>query len=503
MDIELYHTQTDRSITIYWEKTAEMPVYNTYEIYCNGRLEKKVTKTHYTFQNLKPETRYEITVKVEEQDAAGRVLTSCSIFTNKKRKYTDITKAPYFAVPDGKTMNTKVLQMAIDQCRDGETIYFPKGTYLSGALSLHSNMNIYLEKGAVLQGTADPADYLPKTWSRFEGTQMYCYRPFLGIGQLDQNAGYTTCNIVIEGQGTIASGGQKLGLAIIDAETRELHDYLEELGDRIKECETAHTIPGRVRPRLIQICNAQNIVIAGLTLKDGACWTVHMIYSDHILTHDCCFETKGVWNGDGWDPDSSTNCTLFGCEFYTEDDAVAIKSGKNPEGNIIGKPCAHIRIFDCYARMCHGIAIGSEMSGGVEDVKIWDCDLTCSQYGIEIKGTSKRGAYVRDISAIDCTVPRILIHSVSYNDDGVGSNEIPVFEKCRFDRIYITGRCSDEKDGWYESNAIDLCGFDEPGHELKDISFHNITIGTKEQKSVPGISLHKCKLITMENVICR
>ena len=119
-----------------------------------------------------------------------------------------------------------------------------------------------------------------------------------------------------------------------------------------------------------------------------------MIYSDNIVTNDCTFISEGVHNGDGWDPDSSTNCTIFACTFFTGDDSVAIKSGKNPEGNIINKPCKHIRVFDCVTKYGHGICMGSEMSGGIEDVKIWDCDLENSVYGIEIKGTKKRGGYV-------------------------------------------------------------------------------------------------------------
>ena len=57
-----------------------------------------------------------------------------------------------------------------------------------------------------------------------------------------------------------------------------------------------------------------------------------MIYCDDIVTDHCTLRSGGIWNGDGWDPDSSTNCTLFATEFETEDDSVAIKSGKNPEG---------------------------------------------------------------------------------------------------------------------------------------------------------------------------
>ncbi|MCH4192947.1 MAG: glycosyl hydrolase family 28 protein [Butyrivibrio sp.] len=497
---EISAIASDERITLYWEKTAEFAADSEYEIICNEEVKGCTGRTHFTLTDLRPDTDYRISVQMWEKGNSGKahLLGKCTVRTLQQKKRIDVTEEPYAAVPDGMTMNTKKLQMAIDHCREDECLYFPAGVYLSGALVLHSNMSIYLEEGAVLQGTSDPEDYLPKTWSRFEGTEMFCYRPLISIGVLDHSAGYTVQNIVLEGRGTIAGGGQKLGLSIIDRETEELRDDLEALGDRIREYENEHTIPGRARSRLIQICNAQNVEISGLTLKEGACWTVHMIYSDHIVTHDCRFETKGVWNGDGWDPDSSTDCTLFGSVFHTEDDAVAIKSGKNPEGNEIGKPCSHIRIFDCKAEICHGIAIGSEISGGVSDIRIWDCDLTGSQYGIEIKGTRKRGAYVRGVEALDCILPRVLIHSVTYNDDGVPGPDIPYFEKCRFDRLVLTGRCSDEKGGWYNSDAIDLCGFDESGHEVKDISFHQIRIACGKQEN--GIRLQNCRNIVLDGV---
>ena len=76
-------------------------------------------------------------------------------------------------------------------------------------------------------------------------------------------------------------------------------------------------------------------------------------------------------------------------------------------------------MFDCRSDCGHGICIGSEMSGGVEDVQIWDCDLANSLSGIEIKATPKRGGYVRGVTVRDCITPRVMLHSVPYNDDGV------------------------------------------------------------------------------------
>ena len=369
---------TEDTITLYWDKPRGLERGSFYQIVCNGEEKGTTDRTHYTLEGLHPETEYTVQVRLfngNEQKTRGcAVYESMVIKTGKEKRRIDITKAPYYALGDGKTMNTEAIQRAVDDCTETDAVYFPAGIFLTGALRLHGDMELYLEKDAVLQGTDRPEDYLPRIKSRFEGTEMECYSSLLNMGELDHESGYNCQNVVIRGKGTIASGGVTLAKRVIVTERELLREYLESLGDKIKECESKDTIPGRVRPRLINISNSRNVVISGVTLKNGASWNVHMIYSDQIVTHDCVFYSEGVWNGDGWDPDSSTNCTIFGCTFFTEDDCVAIKSGKNPEGNVINRPCRNIRVFDCVSSFGHGIIIGSEISGGIEDVRIWDCD---------------------------------------------------------------------------------------------------------------------------------
>lgn len=113
----------------------------------------------------------------------------------------------------------------------------PSGTFMTCALRLHSDMELYLAKGAVLQGTANPEDYLPRIWSRFEGTEMECYSSLLNIGALDPNgnhradyeSAFASKNVAIRGKGTIASGGRVLAERIIASQTENLKDYLASL----------------------------------------------------------------------------------------------------------------------------------------------------------------------------------------------------------------------------------------------------------------------------------
>lgn len=482
---------TAASVTLWWEKPPAAGPGERYAVFLDGAAAGETGKTHFTLENLRPDTGYTAEVRFR-----GAVLGAVPVRTEKARRRLDV--GAFGAAGDGKTMDTAALQAAIDRCGPEEEVYLPAGIYRTGALRLHSDMALYLDEGAVLQGTDRPEDYLPRIPSRFEGIEQECYSSLLNLGELDHTAGPNCRDVLIYGRGTIASGGQKLALAVIESERERLRDYLAANAALVATCENDHTIPGRVRPRLINLSNCENVRISGLTLENGASWNLHMIYSRNIVTDHCVFRSEGVWNGDGWDPDSSEDCTLFACRFFTGDDAVAIKSGKNPEGNLIDRPTRQIRIFDCASEFGHGIVIGSEMSGGVEDVRIWDCDLGQAMQGIEIKATPKRGGYVRGLHLRDCTVARVLMHSVGYNDDGVPAPEQPVLEGCRFERVRILGRSLDHDGVTTAVPAVELEGFDRPGHQIRDVVFRDCVLA----EGGLGLRLKRCEAVSFENLCC-
>ena len=461
--------RTSSTLTFWWDKPDTQ--ISEYIYYLDGMETGRTEKTHFTLSSLESSREYKIRITAEGIDE------TIVATTDRKRKRINIAEAPYCAVGDGKTLNTEKIQKAFDDADENTEIYIPEGIFLTGALRMHSNSALYIEKDGVLQGTADPSDYNPRSPSRFEGIEMECLSSVINIGHMDHSKAPDTENILIYGEGTIASGGRELAERVIAEETERIRPYLESLGDKIKECEKPETIPGRVRPRLINISNARNVRISGITIKDGACWNIHILYSEDVVTDHCTFRSEKVWNGDGWDPDSSERCTLFASKFYTGDDSVAIKSGKNPEGDVIARPSRAIRVFDCYSESGHGIMIGSEMSGGVEDVYIWDNDIARSSNGFEIKGTRKRGGYVRNIRIRDSAAPCVMIHSVLYNDDGIASPEVPVFSDMKFENLTLTGIRHDNHSGTVSKvHAIDIEGFEDEGHEVKNISFSGINM---------------------------
>ena len=455
---------------LYWDKPETAGADAAYDVFVDGVHAATTNKTHWTLTNLQPQQEYHAALRYHNTDMAA-----ITFVTAKPRRRIDVTQAPYFAKGDGQTMNTAAIQQAFNDCGAWEEVYFPAGIYLTGALDLHSNMAVYLDAGAVLQGSEAPEDYLPRIRSRFEGVERECYRSLLNAGALDHTSGPNCSNILLYGKGTISGGGKALADRTIETERARLKDYLAQNAALVASCENDRTIPGRVRGRLINLSNCAHVRITGLTLQNGPAWNIHMIYCNDIVMDHCVIHSLGVWNGDGWDPDSSENCTLFATRFETHDDSVAIKSGKNPEGNVINRPTRHIRVFDCHSVCGHGICIGSEMSGGVEDVKIWDCDIAASYSGIEVKGTPQRGGYVRNISVRDCSFPRLMIHSVPYNCDGIPAEEEPQFEGFFFERMTLTGIRMGHGDP-VPVDPIELEGFRTPGHKIKNVTLRDCTL---------------------------
>ena len=343
---------TEDYAVLYWDKPAAAPSGAEYTVSLNGEAIGRTDRTHFTIEGLSYGSAFRVDVV-----SGSYCIGSATLQFGREKRRIDITAAPYFCKGDGHILNTDNLQRAINDCGADDILYVPAGDFLTGALRLHSDLEIYLAKGAVLQGTTNIHDYSPRIPSRFEGTEMRCYSSLLNAGDMNHKTGPNCRNIIIRGRGTICGGGQELARKIIEDERARIKSFLDDNRELVESCENSDTIPGRVRPRLINLSNCENVWISGITLKNGPSWNVHMIYCDDIQTDHCTFVSEGVWNGDGWDPDSSTNCTLFASEFSTGDDAVAIKSGKNPEGNEINRPCAHIRVFDCRSDCGHGICI--------------------------------------------------------------------------------------------------------------------------------------------------
>lgn len=481
---------TYASAAIIWDKPEDQDNISGYCVYINGRYAGEASSTCFAAYGLEAGREYAFSVRTRTYN--GGLSEPCReiiVSIPKMGRVIDVTKPPYSADGSGAALNTASIQAAIDSCPKNGVVLIPEGEFLCGALFLHSNMA--LEINGTLRGTSDPEDY-PVIESRFEGWELKSRSSLINAGSLthktDSNGSYIyNCeNIKIYGKGTVCGGGADLADKSIDAAMKN---------DPSLSAENAL----RCRGRLINLSNCRKVNISGLTLKNPPCWTVHMIYCSGVTTHGVRFESSGIHNGDGWDPDSSENCTIFGCVFRTGDDCIAIKSGKNPEGCKINRPSKNIRVYDCEFTGGLGLAVGSEMSGGVDGVYIRGCIMKNTRYGLELKATDSRGGYIRNVHAEDCRFDRILAHKVDYNDDGEAATDQPVFSDMTFENIKVCGRRTFGKTELMRY-PIELEGFDGEGHYIKNITFRCLTLGDDDDIK-KAVRLKYCRGISFENVL--
>ncbi len=500
----------DDEITVYWNRVCFLDENDVYLVFLNGELVVKTRKTFYEFTHLVAQTEYKVRVTLKK--GSEEILVGEEIYTTKEApEIIDVTKPPYNAIGDGITLNTEVLQKALDDGKDGQRVYFPKGVYLTGALNVHSNTEIYLDD-ATIKGTTNPDDYLPLIKSRSEGLSMDCYRSLINMGDLDEKGGPNCENIIIRG-GTILGGGNELCENTENAGFEILKDYIASVSEQIGDFECgAKTIAGRLRGRLVNISNCKNIVLSNTHFKGSPYWCIHFIYSENVITKSCRITTYGTHNGDGWDPDSSTCCVCFNTEFDCGDNCIAIKSGKNPDGNIINRPTQNIVAFDCRIIRGGGFAVGSEMSGGVQDVALWNNDMSGSAIGINLKTTRKRGGYIKDIRIYDSILPNFAIRTaLNYNNDGEGASELPYVDNILCENCIITGEGyrifhsfvgeDVNKVEKIYTPPIRVLGFDDKTENIDNVLFKNCTIRPTTQGEGQSIIVNNCKGITFEDLV--
>lgn len=313
-----------------------------------------------------------------------------------------------------------MLQQAIDQLavQGGGTLNVQKGTYhLNGSLIMKSNISLCLAKGALLLFSGKATDYLPVVRTRWEGTEL------LGRSAMIYANGAE--NIAITGEGTIdAQGGLEMAKWGMQADTRQFeenthgtHGETVEMPDvrRLRYMGDVNTpLEERVygegtflRPCAIEFYGCNKVLLEGITLKNSPFWCIHPVYSENITVRNVTIDSHFP-NNDGCDPESSRNVLIENCTFRTGDDAIAIKAGRDADGRRVGKPSENIVIRHCkFYSECNGLCIGSEMSGGVKNVLMYDVEIGNVKNALLFKSNLDRGGYIRDVQ-----VDKISINSV-------------------------------------------------------------------------------------------
>lgn len=293
-----------------------------------------------------------------------------------------------------------ILNSVIQKCSStgGGKIIIPPGNYVSkGPIHLLSNIHLHLQEGANIIFSLHPKDYLPNVFVRWEGVECYNYSPF--IYAINQK------NIRISGNG-LFNGNAYGGFQTWHALQKPSQSLLREMGRN--QVPIKQRIFGEgfyLRPSFMQLVNCQNIEISDINIINIPFWGIHPTYCKNVTIKNVRINSRFI-NNDGFDIDSSEDVLIENCSFTTGDDAIAIKSGRDQDGWRVAKPSRNIVIRNCVSdSTLHGLAIGSEMSGGVENVFIHDFDFNyVDAYGIQFKSNRDRGGYIRDVLIRDIKI---------------------------------------------------------------------------------------------------
>ncbi|HXB59956.1 MAG TPA: glycoside hydrolase family 28 protein [Candidatus Acidoferrales bacterium] len=352
----------------------------------------------------------------------------------------------YGAVGDGTTDCTEAFRNAIGACSDagGGEVMVPAGTYLTGAIHLRSNVNLHIEKDATIRFTTDREKYMPVVLVRYEGTEIMNYSPLVYA--------FEQTNIAITGEGTL--DGQ--GSAWHQWKSSTDPKLPVEMGNRGVPLEQRIFGDGhRLRPNFVVPFRCGNVLIEGVHIINSPMWVMNPVYCTNVTVQNVTVDTTGP-NTDGCDPDSCDGVLIKDCDFSDGDDCIAIKSGRDRDGQKVNIPCKDIVVENCQFKAGHGgIGIGSETSGGVQNVFGENChfDSPDLEMAIRLKTNPARGGYIRDVYVRDCEVKLAKIGidmTLRYSSSGaMEGSSVPIisdidirdttFEELTKQPVYIEG----------------------------------------------------------------
>ena len=457
----------------------------------------------------------------------------------------------YGGNPDGITLNTDAFEKAMTDLSDkgGGTLIVPKGIWYTGPIVFRSNINLHLQQGALILFSAN-FDLYPLVETSFEGLDTRrCQSPI---------SGYELENIAITGEGSINGSGQawrplKKGKVSENHWKKVVSSggvvnkkgdiwYPSESSLKGQELSSMNTpdadmteaqwqeVKDFLRPVMVSFIKCKNVLFEGVLMENSPAWNVHPLMCENVILDGVFIRNPGYsQNGDGLDLESCLNSIIVNSKFDVGDDGICIKSGKDEDGRRRGIPTENVIVDNCKVFQGHGgFVVGSEMSGGVKNVVVKNCQFLGTDVGLRFKSNRDRGGvveniYISDIYMFDIATDSFLFDlyyggksaSESLEDGDVTPvDEVipPVTEKTpAFKNIYVKDLVSrNARTAMYFNglpemnieninveNAFITSEYGAQLNESKDINFKNVTVISK--KGAPYI-LNNVKNFNGENM---
>jgi polygalacturonase len=385
----------------------------------------------------------------------GCLLLVAAMLVGCQVAHHSIDVASLGAAGDGKTLCTSAFQKALDDCKDkGGEVVVPPGNYLIGSVVMGSNTTLRLDKGATLIGSPNADDY-PLMEVRWEGRWREGHRALIHAKD--------ATNIAIVGDGTI-NGDMDIG------------DLRDPRG-----------------PCIFEPIECKSVRIEGIHINYRRMWSVHLTYCENVVARNLTIRSTRA-NGDGIDVDSSRDVTIDHCDIDTGDDSIALKSGRGMEGVRIARPTENVTITNCTLGSAFaGLALGTEMSGGIRNIRCENCTFPHGSNSIFIKSRTDRGGFMEDIDCRNLTVTGaksllrldVLTKGIADSDPVQGNDGIARVGKIRIDAVKVdTDFLVDAKNtspdkpvqGFSISNVTGACKRAIVLNHIKDAQLSNIGV---------------------------
>jgi polygalacturonase len=355
---------------------------------------------------------------------ASAILSRIKVPEFPSRQF-DVTA--FGAKPDGVTDSSAAFRSAIDACRNagGGRVVVPQGRFLTGAIRLRSNVNLHLSEGATIAFDTDASKYLPLVLTRFEGTELMNYSPF--IYALDER------NVAITGKGTLDGQADEAYWWSWRAGQAPARNRLIQMAvDGVAPDKRVFGDgPAKLRVNFIQPYRCTNVLIEDVTVLNSPMWEVNPVLCTNVTVRGLNIRSHGP-NNDGCDPESCRDVLIEKCTFDTGDDCIALKSGRNEDGRRLHAPIENVIIRECEMRDGHGgVVIGSEISGGARNIFAEKCRMDSPRLDrvLRFKNNAARGGLIERVAMRDITVGEVaeaIVAADFYYEEGKNGKYTPV-----------------------------------------------------------------------------
>ena len=432
----------------------------------------------------------------------------------------------YGAVGDGVTLNTTAFNKTIKACSDagGGHVDVPVGIWLTGPIELKSNIDLHVQRGAILLFTKDHTQY-PMIRSSNSSNTYTTASPIYG---------YDLKNIAISGEGIIDGSGDSwrpvkkikttaaqwklfTGTGVVSNDgsvwwpTKEAmngEEYLKTMKSAGSKLSAEESLPARdfLRPYMVYLVNCENILLQNITLRNSPKFVFYPNHCTNLsMKSVTIFNEWWAQNGDGIDISACKNVLIYKCTVSAGDDGICMKSSGKSDVNSAG--LENVIVAGCNVYHAHGgFVIGSNTDGGMRNIYVADCNFIGTDVGIRVKSNAGRGGFVRDIFInniyMNDIVNEAILFDTYYEDVPAGSSKpgmdaklrdkIPIFKDFHLSNIYCNGA----------KTAIAITGL--PDMPVSKIYFENVLISSKQgfvSKDASDINFEMVKLLTEKEPI--